>query len=487
MAGNFDCDRRALLQRGSTLILASHIALSSTRSDAAEAEHRPPEWTSENRFLQGAFAPVFDERDDINLQIEGQWPKGLDGAFMRNGPNPEFAPDAHYGYPFDGTGMIHAVFIQDGRARYRNRWVRTKELMEERAAGRRLYNSTFSAPPHANLANTNIIHHAGRYLALYEGGAPYVVDGNLNTVGPFDFGGRLPGSLSAHPKVDPTTHELLSIEYDLRTGDMLYTRASAAGVLDRAMPFRAPWPAMIHDIAITERHVVAFFCPLVFDFSRKGPPAEWEPERGTMIALVPRDAKAAEQVKWIKGPPFFNWHTVNAFEQGERIEVVFPWYDSFSLTAPAKGLALHRVVINSATGAVEDHPLDDQACEFGRINEAYLGRKARYGYVGLRDPRPGERQQAGAFEAIARYDLATGDKVVHRFPAGATICEPVFVADPHGRREVDGFVLTFVHDAESTQGSFVVLDARNLDAEPVARIVLPRRVPAGLHGSWVSS
>src|SRR5690606_35414452 len=147
-------------------------------------------------------------------------------------------------------------------------------------------------------------------------------------------------------------------------------------------------------------------------------------------------------------------------------------------------LELHRIVIHADTNAVEDQTIDDQACEFGRINDAYLGRKARYGYVGLRDPRPGEKPQAGTFESLARYDLATGQKVVHQFPAGVTVCEPVFVADPQGRNEEDGFIFVFAHDAASATGSFVILDARDLSGSPVATIRLPRRVPAGLHGSW---
>lgn len=133
---------------------------------------------------------------------------------------------------------------------------------------------------------------------------------------------------------------------------------------------------------------------------------------------------------------------------------------------------------------MEDHILDDRACEFPRINDAYLGRRARYGYVGLRDPRPGEVSQVGTFEAIARYDLTTGQKIVHQFPAGTTICEPAFVADPDGKSEEDGFIFTFAHDATSTGGSFVILDARHVNGKPLAVVRLPRRVPAGLHSSW---
>jgi carotenoid cleavage dioxygenase len=442
-------------------------------------------WTSENRSLVGAFVPVFDERDDADLTVEGDIPPVLRGAFMRNGPNPQFQPDDRYAYPFDGTGMIHAIYLENGRARCRNRWVLTKEVLEEQAAGHRIYNSTFSAPPYADLVNTNIIRHAGRYLALYEAGVPYEVDRDLNTVGLFNYDGKLPSVMSAHPKLDPVTGELLSIAYDASTGALAYLRADKAGHLDRIVPFQAPWPTMVHDIAITERHVIAFICPLVFDWSQQGLPVTWQPNKGTMAAVVPRDAHAAADVRWIKGPPFFQFHTMNAFAEGNRIEVTVPWYDRFSLMGASKRLELHRLVIDTDTNTIEDQTIDERACEFPRINDAHLGRRARYGYAGLRDPRPGEVPQVGAFEAIARYDLTTGEKVIHQFPAGMTVCEPVFVADSRGQGEEDGFILTFVHDAASASGSFMIFDARHLAGEPLAVVRLPRRVPAGLHGSWI--
>src|SRR5690606_3395849 len=125
-------------------------------------------WVSHNPFLTRAFAPVFDEREDKDLVVRGEIPRGLDGAFIRNGPNPMFEPGPTYAYPFDGTGMLHAIRFRDGKATYRNRWVATEELAKERAAGKRLFNTTFGPPPHANLSNTNIVRHAGRYLSLYE-------------------------------------------------------------------------------------------------------------------------------------------------------------------------------------------------------------------------------------------------------------------------------------------------------------------------------
>jgi carotenoid cleavage dioxygenase len=442
-------------------------------------------WTSENPFLRGGFAPVFDERDDRDLPVQGEIPRALNGVFLRNGPNPQFPPDDRYVYPFDGTGMIHAVYLEDGRARYRNRWVVTKELLAERAAGRRLYNSTFSPPPYANLANTNVIYHGGRYLALYEGGQPYEVDRDLSTVGPFNYHGALPSAMSAHPKLDPLTGELLAISYDLNSGGLTYVRADKTGRLTRVVPFQAPWPAMVHDIAITDRHVVAFICPLVFDMSQRGPPATWQPDKGTVAAVVPRDADAATDVRWISGSPFFHFHTMNGFAEGDRIEVQLPWFESYSLTGGRPKLELHRIVIHLDSGTFEDQAIDDRACEFPRVNNAHLGRRARYGYVALRERRAGETAQIGAFEALARYDLATGAKIVHTFPAGVTVGDAVFASDPGGAAEEDGFIVAFTYDAAHDGSALIILDARHPAGEPVAVVGLRRRVPIGIHATWL--
>ncbi|WMD21321.1 carotenoid oxygenase family protein [Achromobacter seleniivolatilans] len=441
-------------------------------------------WQSTNVALTRAFAPVFDERDDTPLRVDGMLPKTLHGVFMRNGPNPQFDPGPGYAYPFDGTGMIHALTLREGTAHYRNRWVLTEELQEERRAGRRLYNVTFGPPPHANLANTNILRHAGKLLALYEGGCPYEMDRSLSTIGPYTFQGKHAGVLSAHPKVDPVSGEMLALSYDLAGGTLSYLRVNARGQVDRNLRFESPWPAMIHDIGFTAKHVVAFLCPLVFDFS-KGPAApQWEPNRGARILLIPRDCTDPIQVRWIPTEPFFHWHIANAHEEGNTIEAVMPWYDGYGPSS-RKRLELHRLRIHLDSGRVEDQALDDRPCEFGRINDAWSGRRARYCYVGLRDPHPGDTPQPGAFEAFARYDMGTGAKTVFRLPDGQTACEPVFAADPQGSREEDGYILSFVQANNDNHGEFIVLDARDIAAGPVARVHLPRRVPAGLHGSWL--
>jgi len=42
-----------------------------------------------------------------------------------------------------------------------------------------------------------------------------------------------------------------------------------------------------------------------------------------------------------------------------------------------------------------------------------------------------------------------------------------------------------VYRAATDTSDVVILDARAIDAAPVATVHLPRRVPAGFHGAWV--
>ena len=62
--------------------------------------------------------------------------------------------------------------------------------------------------------NVNVIGHGGRILALPEVGLPWELDGDLNTVGQYDFGGALASNMTAHPKIDPVTGELVFFGYD---------------------------------------------------------------------------------------------------------------------------------------------------------------------------------------------------------------------------------------------------------------------------------
>ena len=178
-------------------------------------------------YLQGNYAPVDEERDlgADELRVEGTLPRGLQGALMRDGPNPAFQPN-HYVYPVDGDGMVHAVYFRDGQVHYRNRWVETSHLLTERKFGRTIYGSAgkvLEVPqevieaggepnPVRNTANTNVLYHGGKLLAMWEGGFPHLLNSDLSTVGLYDYDGALqPGdALTAHPKICPDTGPQIS-------------------------------------------------------------------------------------------------------------------------------------------------------------------------------------------------------------------------------------------------------------------------------------
>ena len=160
---------------------------------------------ADSPYLKGFAAPVREERDDRDLTIEGELPGALRGVFLKNGPNPQFPPRGAF-HPFDGDGMVHAVWLEDGRARYRNRWVRTPGFSLEREHGRPLFGgfADLNPPdpiamakvgPVKHVANTSMVAHAGKWLALWEGGMPYALDQELQTVGLEQFGSRYAGPL----------------------------------------------------------------------------------------------------------------------------------------------------------------------------------------------------------------------------------------------------------------------------------------------------
>ena len=172
------------------------------------------------------FAPVMDELTTYDLPVTGAVPKALTGWYLRNGPNPHEAASAHW---FLGDGMVHGVYLEGGRATsFRNRWVRTSAFTD----GARTYDDVGNRDLAAGAANTHVVRHAGRILALCESSLPYQLTPELETVGAYDFGGRLTTGMTAHPKTCPITGELHFFGYGILTPPFLtYHRADAAGNL----------------------------------------------------------------------------------------------------------------------------------------------------------------------------------------------------------------------------------------------------------------
>ena len=436
-------------------------------------------------FLRGNGAPVPEERTITDLTVTGVIPAELDGRYVRNGANPHTGMAEH---PFLGDGMVHGIRLRDGRAEwYRNRYVQTPFLTDTSLGD---VDTTTMTDMANSKANTHVIGHAGRILALEEGHFPYQLDGELCTIGPLDFAGRLTGSFTAHPKLCPTTGELLAFGYHFLEPHLTYLRVSAAGELVQVEPITVGGPTMMHDFNVTEHHVVFMDLPAVFDLDlamRGEMPIRWSDDYPSRLGVMPRNG-TDDDVTWYDIEPGYVFHAMNAFEDGDRIVIDVArldhiWRDG-GLDFPDP--ALHRWTIDTAAGTVEQTQLDDRPAEFPRVPDALVGRRHRYGYMTANVGEAMLVDPGSASGTIIKYDLDTGDQTVLDLGTGRMPGEVVFAPASSARAEDDGYLMTYVYDSSTDRSEFVVLDAATMSSEPVASVALPR-VPFGFHGSWIPS
>jgi carotenoid cleavage dioxygenase len=431
--------------------------------------------------------------------VEGEIPTELAGTYYRNGPNPQF-PQLESYHVFDGDGMIHAFEIGDGVCHYRNRWVRTERFTAERSAGERLFNGLMSGLPpdpraegvSGNTANTNILWHGGRLLALWEGGAPYALDPDtLETVGVYDFDGGLArsnggGSVTAHPKIDPKTGEMVFFGYHLTAPYLSYGVADAAGRLTRRFDLDSPHPSMLHDFLVTDEHVVFPVFPNTFsfeNFAKTGVPMAWEPERGTHLGVMPRSG-GADDVVWLQTEPCNAFHFLNAYSENGRIIADVCRFDALPLFGMDAGRPeLRRWTLDPAAGTVCEDTLDDFAVDFPRIDDRFAGLRHRQGWFSGALGPTGEFAD-GFFNTVIHYDFEHGTRKHVSLAEGDNAGEPVFIPRRPDAEEGDGFVVFLAYRGNEKRSDLLIFDAQNIDDEPLASVRLPHAVPLGFHGNW---
>jgi len=453
--------------------------------------------------LQGVFEPVQREIDVARLEVvAGEVPTDLDGAYVRNGPNARFDPIGSYTYPLDGDGMLHAVYLSVGNARYRNRYVRTPSLLAEERAGRALWGGVLTpnvltaeqvgpelAGRYKDLPDIHIVRHAGRYLALSEGARQFAVTSSLETIGPETFGGALPNGFCAHPRFDAETGDMLVFRYAFEPPYLHWSRISAQGeVTVREHPVPLDAPRMIHDFVITERYLVLFACPAIFDFDALGTGRAmlaFRRDLSTRIAVVDRHAPE-RPVRWFELPAFWVWHFANAYEtEDQRIVLDFPYHSTLVLGGNADREStrsgMMRCTLDLSRGDAKLEQRDERVTEFPRIDDRRTGRPHRYVWV-VGKPGTGA-EHSRHFQQLFCYDLQR-DQVVERSSEDGVFGEPVFAPRHGGQAENDGYILTFLTHLSTLETELLILHAEDISAPPAAVLKLPQRVPLGLHGNW---
>ena len=459
-----------------------------------------------NPYLSRGFEPIRMEFGRVHLTIDGDVPEDLDGTFYRVGPNPQFAPRGIYN-PLQGDGMVHAFQVRNGSVTYRNRWVRTQQWQLEHAAGRALFgtsgnpaesDASVAGMPTDGVANTNVVWHGNRLLALEEGHGPIELDPeSLDTLGRWSFDGRLPRNMTAHPRIDPASGEMLffaNFPTGRASNDIAFYAANASGELATSEVFQGPYPALIHDFAITNDFVVFAICPVIVSVKRMmagGPLIAWEPGRGTHVGVFPRNG-GTQHVRWFSRTSCMVWHLMNAFDDDHGIVV-----DVVEQKVP---------MFPTAEGATPDHrdtsqyllrwrldwgrhphvhveQLSDVRCEYPRIDERRTGSSYRHGYVACNG---GPGTDDVFHRGIGHFDHATREMRIYDAGAHCAVAEPVFVPKQGSVEEGDGYVLTNIYDEERNTSHLAVFCAAEVERGPIAVAHLDHRVPVGFHALWHS-
>ncbi len=458
----------------------------------------------EHQYLQGNFAPVSFEAEAHDLPIKGELPRDLNGTLYRNGPNPQFAPRGFYHW-FAGDGMLHAFNIENGKASYRNRWVRTPKFQLEREAGQSMFGafgnpmesdpSTFGKD--SGVANTNVVWHAGKLIALEEGHKPFEIDAvSLEPRGYQNYASDQLSRMTAHPKLDPETGEMVCFAYGNDgplTAGMAYYVIDKTGKLTRFDRFQAPYPAMVHDFLVTRDFVLFPIMPLTASMERAmsgKPPFAWEPDKGTHIGVLRRGAPI-ETLRWFKGDARYVFHPMNAWNEGNKIMAdvmeypvapLFPNPDG-SVTKDVRrtaNLVRWTFDLDNNSDGFASQPLDDLAGEFPRLDERRTGLNYRHGYFAADT----SANPAEGFNSLVHIDFKTGKRVLHSQTGGDAVSEPIFVPRSANADEGDGWLLSVVWREADKRSDLLVFDAPNLAAGPIATVQLSSRVPFGFHGNW---
>ncbi|WP_416908087.1 MAG: carotenoid oxygenase family protein [Polymorphobacter sp.] len=463
---------------------------------------------SNHPYLNGAWTPLHEEVTVETLPvIEGSVPTDIDGIYLRNTENPVHQALGRY-HPFDGDGMIHQVSFSGGRAAYRNRFVRTRCFEAEQEAGHSLWGGLMDGPgvstrpgfgAHGRLkdaSSTDVIVHRHQALStFYQCGEAYALDAET-----LDQQGIAPwvplDGISAHPKVDLETGELLFFNYSTHAPYMHYGVVSAEGKLVHHVPIPLPGPRLPHDMAFTKNWSILNDFPVFWDAEllKRDLHVVRKHKLPSRFALIPRHG-SPDQIRWFEADPTYVLHFLNAWEEGDEV-IMDGYFQENPTPGPLENAdgygqlmayvdqqsfkpKLHRWRFNLKTGKTREYHLDDRILEFGTYNQRMSGHPYRYAYSTA--TKPGWF----LFDTFVKHDLETGESWSVQLPEGRYASEAPFCPRVGATSEDDGYLVSFIIDENRGTSECILIDCKNFEAGPVVRLALPHKISSGTHAHFV--
>lgn len=457
-------------------------------------------------FPPGFNSPTRFEGDVYDCEVWGKVPTDIEGTFYRMQCDFEYRPPANeWMTGFNGDGHISRLRFANGSVDYKGRYVKTARLMAERQARRRLYgvyrNRFTDDPSVANInrsaANTHIYWHGGKLFALKEDSLPYSVDPHtLETFGDWDFNGKYTAkTMSAHPKIDPRTGEMIAYGYQAKgdlTKDIAVYTINPRGEVVKEVWLTSPYLGIIHDIAITQKHVVIPVIARTTSLERlkKGEPMwEWDGSLPTMIGILPRDGEAKD-VRWYKGPARNTLHFLNATDRGSKVTLELP--TSSGERDPSQ-IRRWTFDLKSRKDSFEEEVVSTTPGFLPRMDDRFLSLDYRYAFLSSRDPaklpdtqRAPAMARMGPFTSnvLQRLDVRTGEIKQCPIEPVVSLQESCFVPRNGAKEEGDGYVMAVASNYESMTSDLIIADAQRLEDGVIATVKLPFRLRSGTHTNW---
>ncbi|EYU29112.1 hypothetical protein MIMGU_mgv1a024174mg [Erythranthe guttata] len=481
--------------------------------------------------LSGNTSPVVDELPPTACEVDGPLPSCLNGAYIRNGPNPQFISTDSGGrrrpyHLLDGDGMLHVIRISGGRATFCSRYVKTHKHTVERENGypfvptRLLLTLARLVAGHFDplnqgfgAANTSVAllpagGGGGGLFAMCESDLPYRVkvteEGDVITLGRHDFHSTEPFNLmTAHPKIDRETGEAFAYQYSVFRPFLKFFRINSDGRKQKDVAINSiDGCTVIHDFAITENYAVFADSQIVVKpewVLRGRSPVGVDSGKVPRLGFIPKYAEDDGEMVWVDSPGLNMLHCVNAWEEedggggGGAATIVVVGSNALNVNQVFENielaeLRLEKITINLNAKTVERRPVcEETVLDFGTVNPAYAGKKNRYVYAAV--------IKSKAIVGAVKLDLSlSGDHnhdctvAQHLYGSGCTGGELSFVPRESNNplmEEDTGYLITYVHDMDSGESKFLVMDAKSPTLDIIAAVKLPRRVPTGFHGLFV--
>lgn len=485
--------------------------------------------------LTGAFRPMrFEATVEDCVTTFGEIPKDLSGGFYRVGPTFKRPTRQGGNGLLAMDGMVQGLTFDDGRADFRNRWVRTPKYLLEQRHHRGMFcwtdgewtdwrnigfgaavpdGTTRGIPQGTN--NINCFPFAGEILASGEQGSPPVALDpiSLETLGVvpwspqlscgiFDRAGYGDGAFTAHPKWDNANGTLYGWAYSNRKPYVTVHVVQPDGTVVSRELWDAPYSSEVHDMWLTPDWMVLPFQGFVFDPDRieRGMSVHgWDPHLPTMLALVPRDDVVHGEIRWITADiePQYMMHSLAANVSGNTLTLDAPVFERPPFPLDIDGFqgedvslffnlarsTLGRWTVDLVSGTVKSELLDDRPCELPKVDERFYGRGHRWGYLIGGDAKGNGMRM----HSLVVRDLRTGAEQEYRLrhERPALVMEPTFVPRTPDAPEGDGYLMVPVSRWSENLGEYVIFDTYDISGGPVCRIEIPFLLGFTPHGHWM--